>query len=133
MCPPYLSSDNSNLYVDRSLICVVRTIVVTNIGKHVFTYQSQVPIELGFKKLQQDRAQTERAVSFKQGETFDVGQLQIVAHETTPPAYFNEGTLLKAMERPDKFFDLKDKKSAQTLKSTGGIGTVATRADIIDK
>lgn len=37
------------------------------------------------------------------------------------------------MERPDKFFDLKDKKSAQTLKSTGGIGTVATRADIIDK
>ncbi|EMC0313485.1 DNA topoisomerase III [Staphylococcus pseudintermedius] len=107
--------------------------VEVNIGKHVFTYQSQVPIELGFKKLQQDRAQTERAVSFKQGETFDVGQLQIVAHETTPPAYFNEGTLLKAMERPDKFFDLKDKKSAQTLKSTGGIGTVATRADIIDK
>ncbi len=47
--------------------------------------------------------------------------------------YFNEGSLLKAMERPDKYFDLKDKKSAQTLKVTGGIGTVATRADIIDK
>ena len=37
------------------------------------------------------------------------------------------------MENPQNFIQLKDKKYAQTLKQTGGIGTVATRADIIDK
>ena len=45
----------------------------------------------------------------------------------------NEGSLLKAMENPQNFIELNDKKHAQTLKQTGGIGTVATRADIIDK
>src|SRR5699024_4139543 len=50
-----------------------------------------------------------------------------------PPSYFNEGTLLKAMESPQKFFKLNNKKYNETLKETGGIGTVATRADIIEK
>ena len=40
---------------------------------------------------------------------------------------FNEGSLLKAMENPQNFIQLKDKKYAQTLKQTGGIGTVAQR------
>ncbi|ARJ50410.1 DNA topoisomerase III [Staphylococcus lutrae] len=107
--------------------------VKVDIAGYPFSYQSQIVTDLGFKKMQQDQDVTAKTVRFQQGETYSVGRLNIVAHETTPPAYFNEGTLLKAMERPDKFFDLKDKKSAQTLKATGGIGTVATRADIIDK
>ena len=37
------------------------------------------------------------------------------------------------MENPTKYMDTQDKQLADTLKSTGGLGTVATRADIIDK
>ena len=37
------------------------------------------------------------------------------------------------MESPQKFFDLNNRKHQHTLKETGGIGTVATRADIIEK
>ena len=37
------------------------------------------------------------------------------------------------MENPQNYIQLDNKKYAQTLKQTGGIGTVATRADIIDK
>lgn len=53
--------------------------------------------------------------------------------KTKPPARFNEGTLLSAMENPAKYMETKDKRLIKTLGETGGIGTVATRADIIDK
>lgn len=53
--------------------------------------------------------------------------------KTKPPARFNEGTLLAAMESPAAYMETQDKKAAKTLGETGGLGTVATRADIIDK
>lgn len=37
------------------------------------------------------------------------------------------------MENPAKYMETTDKALAQTLKETGGLGTVATRADIIEK
>src|SRR5699024_1127543 len=37
------------------------------------------------------------------------------------------------MESPQLFVNLKDKKMSKTLNETGGIGTVGTRADIIEK
>jgi DNA topoisomerase-3 len=52
---------------------------------------------------------------------------------TKPPAPFNEATLLSAMENPVNFMEQKDKEMVKTLGETGGLGTVATRADIIEK
>ena len=37
------------------------------------------------------------------------------------------------MENPVRYMENKDEKAARTLGETGGLGTVATRADIIDK
>ena len=37
------------------------------------------------------------------------------------------------MENPVKYMESKDKQMAKTLGETGGLGTVATRADIIEK
>ncbi len=37
------------------------------------------------------------------------------------------------MENPVKFMQASSKTLNETLKNTGGLGTVATRADIIDK
>ncbi|MEG1742353.1 MAG: DNA topoisomerase, partial [Acetivibrio sp.] len=53
--------------------------------------------------------------------------------KTKPPAPFNEATLLSAMENPTKYMEIKDKEQVKTLGETGGLGTVATRADIIEK
>lgn len=52
--------------------------------------------------------------------------------ETNPPARFTEATLLSAMENPHKYISVS-KDAAKTLGETGGLGTVATRADIIEK
>lgn len=53
--------------------------------------------------------------------------------KTKPPARFNEATLLSAMENPIAYMESGDKAMAKTLGETGGLGTVATRADIIEK
>jgi len=53
--------------------------------------------------------------------------------KTKPPARFNEATLLSAMENPVAYMESSDREMAKTLGETGGLGTVATRADIIEK
>ena len=60
-------------------------------------------------------------------------QFSITAGKTKPPAPFNEASLLSAMENPINFLELKEKEMVKTLGETGGLGTVATRADIIEK
>ena len=60
-------------------------------------------------------------------------RIEIVTGMTRPPAHFNEATLLSAMENPVRYMESRDAKTVKTLGETGGLGTVATRADIIDK
>ena len=67
------------------------------------------------------------------GATLEVRLIAQTSGQTKPPARFTEATLLSAMENPTKYLQTNDKQLADTLKSTGGLGTVATRADIIDK
>ena len=59
--------------------------------------------------------------------------MSITEGKTAPPARFTEGTLIAAMENPVKYMQEKDRTLARTLGETGGLGTVATRADIIEK
>ncbi len=69
----------------------------------------------------------------KQGQEFPVSNVRMTEGKTKPPARFTEGTLLSAMENPVKYMESHDRQMAKTLGETGGLGTVATRADIIDK
>lgn len=69
----------------------------------------------------------------QKGETLPVTALTITEGKTKPPACFTEGTLIAAMENPVKYLKHKNKNVVKTLGETGGLGTVATRADIIEK
>lgn len=104
------------------------------VGDNIFAFKDKVTTKLGYKAIfdHQDKV-NEHTAHLEKDAKLKVSRVNIEQHETTPPAYFNEGTLLKAMESPQKFFKLDDKKHNETLKATGGIGTVATRADIIEK
>ena len=68
-----------------------------------------------------------------QGEGLTVEHSSVKEGKTKPPARFTEATLLAAMENPVKYLSTKDSQAAKTLGETGGLGTVATRADIIEK
>ncbi|KGR80246.1 DNA topoisomerase III [Ureibacillus manganicus] len=69
----------------------------------------------------------------EKGQNLSIKLVVQTSGQTKPPARFTEASLLSAMENPVKYMETQDKKLADTLKSTGGLGTVATRADIIDK
>ena len=67
----------------------------------------------------------------QQGDRLDVKSCAVETGKTKPPARYNEATLLTAMENPcDRQMseDVRD-----ILKMTSGLGTPATRADIIEK
>lgn len=63
------------------------------------------------------------------GDIAAVTAIQGKEAQTTPPAFFTEGSLIAAMENIWRSFD--DEKLQQQLKEVGGIGTPATRAAII--
>ncbi|MFC4386432.1 DNA topoisomerase III [Gracilibacillus marinus] len=92
-------------------------------------------IQLGFKQLfQNEEKENVQTISgLKDGDVIKGAVITLVKGETQPPQRLTEGTLLEAMENPTKFLEKGEEKEKQTLKQTGGLGTVATRADIIEK
>nr|WP_294679049.1 DNA topoisomerase III [uncultured Blautia sp.] len=81
----------------------------------------------------EDRLKDQRLPELKEGEKLPVENASLTTGKTKPPARFTEATLLAAMENPVRFMESHDAKAARTLGETGGLGTVATRADIIEK
>ena len=75
----------------------------------------------------------QRLPDLKTGDVLSRLTFVLTEGKTKPPAHFNEATLLSAMENPAAYMESGDKEMARTLGETGGLGTVATRADIIEK
>lgn len=109
-----------------------QTKVEVVIAGESFVLNENNVIDPGWKMLYQDSGDQTRLPALKEGELLDL-TVQLTEGETSPPERFTEGTLLQAMENPAKYIDTGSSKQTETLKQSGGLGTVATRADIIDK
>ncbi|MBC1794911.1 DNA topoisomerase III [Listeria booriae] len=107
------------------------TAVQAKIGDETFGLKGKVVKSLGWKAVYNEDNDTDTVTKLKKGEQIKVRDIQIHTGKTKPPARFNEATLLSAMENPSLTSGKKD--LAKTLGETGGLGTVATRADIIEK
>ncbi|HGE5780268.1 TPA: DNA topoisomerase III [Bacillus pseudomycoides] len=114
----------------------------TKIGDETFVARGKTILHSGWKEVYENRFEDDDAVEdlkeqilprIEKGDTLSVKLIAQTSGQTKPSARFNEATLLSAMENPTKYMDTQNKQLADTLKSTGGLGTVATRADIIDK
>lgn len=81
----------------------------------------------------QEKLKEQELPSLKKGDKITGITFKVTEGKTKPPAPFNEATLLSAMENPVFYMESGDKEMAKTLGETGGLGTVATRADIIEK
>lgn len=68
--------------------------------------------------------------AYSKGDKFEIKSVNTKKGMTRAPARYNEATLLTAMENPSKFVTEEDLK--ETIRQ-GGLGTPATRADIIEK
>lgn len=141
-----LSSEEKNIYnlvVKRFLSVMLppyeyeQTTIKVNINGEIFLAKGNITLEKGWKALYQredldDEERTQELPTLKVNDKLNIRKIELIKKQTTPPGRFNEGTLLSAMENPHKYINV-GKDAAKTLGETGGLGTVATRADIIEK
>ena len=132
---PTEQKPNYNLVVKRFLENLLpdykyeETSYSFKLDNKVFTAKSTKVIQLGFKELSRSEIE-DKKISFSTKE-FSLDSLLYNKKQTTPPSYYTEGSLIYAMENPFEFVD--DDNERKILKQTNGIGTVATRADILEK
>lgn len=114
--------------------------IKAKIGEETFIAKGNVIISQGYKEIYESNFEEEENEVMEQnlpvlneGDILKVISLVQTCGETKPPAPFNEGTLLSAMENPVKYMGDSSKVLIKTIGETGGLGTVATRADIIEK
>lgn len=121
-----------------------QTTLRAKIEEEVFVAKGKVVLKQGWREAygeQYDEETDEGRDDIKeqflpklsQGEELKIASISQTEGKTKPPAPFNEGTLLSAMENPKKYMEQDNKDLIKTLGETGGLGTVATRADIIEK
>jgi DNA topoisomerase-3 len=135
-----LNSDERKIYdlvVKRFLAVLMppfaydQTTVEVTVGDQRFTAKGKVVRDLGWRILYQttyresddepeDVVADQQLPILQKGQALKIQRLEMTKGRTMPPQPYTEGTLLTAMEHPMKHVPY-------------GIGTVATRADIIEK
>lgn len=144
-----MSSDERKIYdmVVRRFLAVLyppyeyeEATVKVQAGGEEFTAKGKITKVLGYKEVyensQEEDSSREENESLPRVSKNDILKPIVFIKtegKTKPPAPFTEATLLSAMENPVNFLEQKDKELVRTLGETGGLGTVATRADIIEK
>lgn len=158
----HLSSDERKIYdlVVRRFISVLypafeyeQTTLKASAAGETFTAKGQTILAPGWKVVYEDnqaadpddftdddlddssilKVSIQPLPAVKKGEQLSISRLTITTGKTKAPARFTEATLLSAMENPVKYMESHDARARKALGETGGLGTVATRADIIEK
>ena len=145
-----LSYDERNIYdlVVRRFMAVLsepyeydEVKVLIDIEGHSFHAKGTTPVKVGWKEFYgnsiDDEEDTEAENKsqdlpvLREGMSLPLLNTKIINGKTRPPARYTEATLLSAMENPVK--QIEDKNLQAVIRTTSGLGTPATRADIIEK
>ena len=142
---PRLSSDEKKLFdvIARAYLAALmpdfryrQTTATLDVHGFEFRASGRQPIDLGWRAAfpewqpadeKGDEAQL--LPPLRNGETAQLRDPKIEDKETRPPPRYNEGTLIEAMQNAWRFVD--DEVLRERLKEAKGIGTPATRAEII--
>lgn len=113
-----------------------QTTITAKVNQETFSASGKIETQVGWKEVygrDDDNGDDQSLPPINQNQVFVINEITKTIGQTTPPSYFNEATLLSAMENPVQYTNSSSKQLNSTLVSTGGLGTVATRADIIEK
>lgn len=119
-----------------------QTTIQAKIGSERFIARGKIVLAQGWREVYDYDVEDEDSKSGVSEQTLpkiakgDRLRLQSVSQtkgETKPPEPFTEATLLSAMENPARYMANESKELIKTIGETGGLGTVATRADVIEK
>ncbi|MCL2774810.1 MAG: DNA topoisomerase III [Oscillospiraceae bacterium] len=120
------------------------TKLTVKIGQENFYAKGKIVKSAGWKSVydgtmadedndvEEDETESEQTLPpIKQGDKLNVKSCNIETGKTKPPPRYTEATLLSAMENPSG--QIQDKTLRDVIQNTSGLGTPATRADIIEK
>jgi len=117
-----------------------QTTIITVVEGENFHSRGKVEIDRGWRAVQavpsdkdekdEEQLPEQTLARHKKGETLEVKSGKASKHKTKAPARYTEATLLTAMENCGKL--VEDKKLRESIKGSG-LGTPATRAEIIEK
>jgi len=140
-----MSTDERRLFdvVARSYLAAVmpdfryrQTTATLDVGCHVVRATGRQPIEPGWRAAFPDWQPAEERgedaqllPAMRDGEAARLSDVKVEAKETRPPPRYNEGTLIDAMQNAWRF--VADETLRERLKEAKGIGTPATRGEII--
>jgi DNA topoisomerase-3 len=105
------------------------------IAGELFSAKEKLPLVMGWKLVSNAATHSRPQLVFKMeklkaNDSVEVNSLELAEGRTTPPKRYTEASLLSAMESPGKFID--DEEMREYVKD-GGLGTPATRAEIIER
>ncbi len=142
---PRLSVDERRLFdvIARSYLAAMmpdfryrQTTALLDVQGHAFRAAGRQPIELGWRTAFPDWQPAEEKgdeaqllPALQAGETAALSDPRVEDKETRPPPRYNEGTLIDAMQNAWRF--VEDEALRERLREAKGIGTPATRAEVI--
>ena len=144
-----LNSEERNIYdlIIKRFIAVLsqpfeyeQTTVRVDIAGELFYAKGKIVKSSGWKAIygdiehsddEDEQDEDQSLPDIAKGQVIKVLSVKLTNGKTKPPARYTEATLLSAMEHPGKF--VENKALRETLESTSGLGTPATRADIIER
>src|SRR6185369_11027749 len=142
---PRLSSDEKKLFdiIARAYLAALmpdfryrQTTATLDVKGFPFKASGRQPIDLGWRAAfpewqpaDEKGDATQLLPELRDGEPARLCDPAIEAKETKPPPRYNEGTLIEAMQNAWRF--VEDEALRDRLKQAKGIGTPATRAEII--
>jgi len=112
-----------------------QSIIIIKINSDSFKASGRIPRVQGWKQVlasnqsKYTKENEQELPAVTKGENLLCDQLDLQNKLTKPPQHFTEGTLIKAMETIGS--QVTDKVMKKILRETAGLGTQATRANII--
>lgn len=107
--------------------------VIIQSGEDCFEASSNETFAQGWKKALPSSSKKDEGLpipEFSLNEAVSFVSSNIIDKQTKAPSYFTEGALISAMKQIAKY--VEDTQAKKTLKESAGIGTEATRANIIE-
>lgn len=139
-----LSDDCKKVYfliVKRYICCFMppymynELTVETRVNSYLFKTTLKSAVQAGFKVFDSQNDKEDETIKelpkITLNDVVKLTEQNVVSGKTTPPKYFTEGTLIQAMRNIAKYIDNAAEK--KLLKETDGLGTEATRAEIIER
>ena len=115
---------------------VEETTVRLDISGHAFLAGGRRQVEAGWRVVEParrddgDEAAAGELPALRKGQHVVVKSLEVVEKETHPPKHYTDATLLAAMKNAGR--ELDDTAQAEALRESGGLGTPATRASMME-